>query len=525
MKRFYCLSGTLVLAALLVGLVLLVFPTLAAESIPDPLPVPTGGPLPPPSDYLLVLSVAPPDPAEIPSNLSRDQAVGYARDLIYRQAQPILDDLARLRAKGGITGFEVRPDLHGVMVTGATAQAIGELSRLQGVVAAMPYVDESPTCAVAAAQALPEQVLGMSRVAAGGSLRLRTTALAPQATDPSIDIYAPPGGYWSSISGKTTPNTSVTMRILRGWRVIATESTTSYSSGYYYFYPSWQSCPTRGYTWSLRPGDVVEVTAHGNTVSTVVARLSVWVDPETDTVAGRTDPDRSVEVLLYDKSSNPCAGNAYSKTVDPDGSGNFSADFTGQVNFDRKAYAAVYARDGNGNSTYAWFYAYRIAARFDGSSFEGYLKPEVNFTATLSRTGGIVSTYSGESDASGHYYGWFTDTIRSGDVIQVSGGGVNIEYDATDLDVTLDHTTDRATGTTGANRLVVAKFYKRTWGVVRTACSWGYDCAYGTADGSGAFTLTADDVDLARGDYAHVFVYDAEGNYQYALYRPVPAVV
>ncbi|MBN1812899.1 MAG: PPC domain-containing protein, partial [Anaerolineae bacterium] len=41
---------------------------------------------------------------------------------------------------------------------------------------------------------------------------------------------------------------------------------------------------------------------------------------------------------------------------------------------------------------------------------------------------------------------------------------------------------------------------------------------------AGAFTLDTQ-LDLARGDYADVYVYDAEGNYQYAYDRPVPAIV
>lgn len=527
MKQFYYLIGTVVLATFLVGLFLIFIPALAAEPAPTPLPVPTAGSPPSSADYLLVLPVIPPEPAEIPSGLSREQAAEYARSLTYRQAQPTLADLARLRAEGSIAGFQVRPDLHGVIVTGATMQAMETLSRLQGAAAVMPYADEPPACAVAAAQALPEQVLGMSRMAASSDPHLRATGLAPQATDPSINANVPPGSTgntWTYVWGQTTPNTSVTMRILRGGRVIATQSTSSYSGGYYSFYPSWQSCPTSGYNWSLRQGDVVEVTAHGNTVSTVVAYLRAWVDPVTNIVAGKTDPGRSVEVWLYDYSSDPCSGSGYNQIVGTDSGGNFTANFTDQVNFDRKAGTGVYARDANGNSTYYWFDAYRINAYFDGADFWGYLKPEVDFIATLSRTGSIVSTYSGKTDADDYYYGWFTDTIQAGDVIQVSGGGVSIQYTATGLDVALDPTTNQATGTTGPNRLVQAYFYKRDWGYMLTSCSWNSRCERSIADGSGHFALYAG-MDLVRGDYAYFYVYDAEGNYQYVGQRPIPAVV
>ena len=528
MKRRHYLVGVVVPAALFIIVFLALSPSsiLAARSVPtvsqsvgrDVFP-------PPPRDYLVALPVVLPDPAEVPPGLSLEQAVAYARGLTYRQARPIVAELRRLQAEGKIADFDVRPDLHGVAVKGATSDALEELSRRRGIAAVLPLEGEPPACAVAAAEALPEQVSGLSQMTAGPAQSLMAAPTAVRATDPSIDVYAPPRRTWTYVAGKTTSNTAVTMRILRGGRVIATQSTTSNSGGYYYFYPSWHSCPTRGYNWSLRPGDVVEVTAHGNTVSTVVAYLSAWVDPDANIVAGRTDTGRSVEVRLFSYKGDLCSGTTYTQTVGTDDGGNFSADFTGQVDFDRKSYAAVYARDGNGNSTYALFYAYRVTAEFDSGRFGGYLKPEVGFTATLSRGGSIVSTYSGRSDSRGYYYGWFTDTIRSGDIIQVSGGGVSMEYTVADLDVTLDPTTDRATGTTGAGRAVKAYFYKRTWwGYVRTGCSWNSDCASTTADGSGAFALTTG-LDLARGDAAYFYVYDTEGNYQYTWDRPVPAIV
>jgi hypothetical protein len=527
MKRVTYLISAAFLVALLAVVLLLALPTRAAQQTSPPPSAGTQPPPPtPPQDYLLALPIALPDPADIPAHLSPEAATEYARTLTERQAGPIQAELERLRAEGLIASFEVRPDLHGVVVTGATPQALEELSRLPQAAAVMPYVaDHPPACALAAAQALPEQVLGLSRATASAP-RLQAASLAPQATDPSINAYVPPGNtgnWWTYVWGRTTPTTTVTMRILRGGRVVATQSTTSYSDGWYSFYPSWQSCPTSGYNWSLRPGDVVEVTAHGNTVSTVIVDLRAWVDPVANTVAGRTAPGRSVEIWLEYPSSDLCSWNVVSKTVGTDGSGNFTANFG---DFDRKAYATVYARDANGNSTYYnYFYAYQISGYFNSSTFQGYLKPEVDFTATLSRSGSIISTYRGRSDATNYYWGWFTDTIRAGDVISVSGGGVNIQYTATSLSATLDPVNNRATGTTSAGRQVRASFYKRTGSYsLSTTCGWGYGCAGTTAGATGAFTLTTS-LDLVRGDYAYFYVYDPEGNYQYAGQCPVSAII
>jgi len=528
MKRVTYLISAAFLVALLAVVLLLALPTRAAQQTSPPPSAGTQPPPPtPPQDYLLALPIALPDPADIPAHLSPEAATEYARTLTERQAGPIQAELERLRAEGLIAGFEVRPDLHGVVVSGATPQALEELSRLPQVTAVMPYTaDHPPACALAAAQALPEQVLGLSRIAAGSAPRLQAAGLAPQATDPSIDAYVVPGSTgnsYSKVSGWTTANISVTMRILRGGRVIATQSTTSYSNGWYSFYSSWQSCPTSGYNWSLRPGDVVEVTAHGNTVSTVIVDLRAWVDPVANTVAGRTAPGRSVEIWLEYPSGDLCSWNVVSKTVGTDGSGNFTANFG---DFDRKAYATVYARDANGNSTYyVGFYAYHIAASFGHNTFWGYLKPEVDFTVTLRRGGNIISTSSGRSSAINSYYGLFTDTIQPGDVISVSGGGVDIQYIATTLNVMLNPVSDQAAGTTEANRRVQAYFYKKgQGGYLSTSCSSVSDCQIGIANSSGMFTLTTV-LDLVRGDYAEFYVYDDQGNYQFSGRLSLPAIV
>jgi len=480
------------------------------------------------SEYLIALPLLPPDSAAIPPGLSPEQAAEYAHNLTDRQARPLLAQLERLRAGGDIAGFEVRPDLHAIVVTGTTGRALEELARRPEVAAVMPYAaDKPPACAIATAQALSEQVLGLSRMA-DTLAASQTAALSPQTTDPSINLYVPPGGTsttWTYIWGQTTASIPVYLRILRGGRVIATQSTTSSSYGYYSFYPSWLGCYDLGYNWSLRPGDVVEVTAHDSTVSTVVADLRAWVDPETNIVAGRTEPGRSVEVNVCYPQSDPCLYWPCQSQITPtDGNGNFSADFSGLTDFDRRARAIIYAHDANGNSTYYYFYAYRLLAYFEDNDFWGYLKPEVDFTATLSRTGSIVATRSGRASAAGYYYGWFTQTIQPGDAVQVDGGGVSIHYIATGLDVTLDSAQDAAVGTTSAGRLVRVDFYKSTgdW-IVSTSCSWSRECRSAVADGSGAFFITTT-LDLVRGDGAYLYLYDAEGNCQYGR-RPVPAIV
>ncbi len=429
MKQHYFSIGAAMLAILIAAIFLLTLPTSAARPTSTlSQPTLTVFSSPPPADYLIALPVPPLDPAEIPPNLTPERAIAYAHSLTYRQAQPILAELKRLRAEGSIAGFEVRPDLHGVVMTGARARALEDLDRLQEAAAIVPYADEPPACAAAAAAALPEQILGLSRMATATASGLRTAGLASRSTDPSIDAYVPPGSTgstWTDVRGWTTPNTAVTLHILRGGLIIATRSTTSDSSGYYYFRPSWQQCPTSGYNWGLRPGDVVKVTAHGNTVSTVVAYLRSWVDPDEDTVAGRTDSGRSIEAhVCYPVGNDPChwVWSCQSQTVSTSPDGNFTADFTSQVNLDRRAYATVYARDANGNSTYAHFYPYSIIAYFNDNNSWGYLKLGGDL-AMLSRAGNVVSSYSGKSDTNSYYSRWFPEITQPSSVTSISGGG------------------------------------------------------------------------------------------------------
>jgi hypothetical protein len=513
-KKYLWIGTTILMAlALLIGIALFVNPVSAAYTTSSLMKTAP----PSPDTYIIALSTVLPE--QSPPNLTIKQATEHARGLTYHQAQPILAELRQLRAQGKITRWELRPDLHAVIVEANTDDVLESLSRQHDVAAVLPYEAgaEAPVCAVAAAQALPDQILGMSQIDI-------SPKLSPQATDPSIGLYASPGNTWTYIQGRTTYTaTQVAIRILRNGHTIAEGSTSSSSSGYYSFYPTWQQCPSYGYNWTLQPGDVVEVTVAGNTVSTVVAAISASVDPNADSVTGQTDPGRSTQVNLYAYDSDPCMSTRYSQTATIDEGGHFSVDFSGQVDFDGRAYSTIYARDANGNSTYATFYAHRIHNRFESSYIYGYLPPNVSFTAVLSRSGDISSTFRGQSGANGYYSAWFTDTVQPGDEIQVTGEVATLEYTATTLDMTVDHTTDQATGGTGVGRTVRAWFYKRTWGNIATACSYSSECASATANGSGDFALTTT-LDLARGDYVNASIYDAAGNYQYASDYPAPAI-
>jgi hypothetical protein len=522
MKRDQFWFGMLLFAAL-VAAILFAPATSLAQDVTTPLPDPEASLV---DTNLLVFAMDILDPESIPAGMSPEQSVAYAQQLTHEMAQPLLAKLQRMQAEGTVTNFVVRTDLHSFVITGVSEQGIDELSNLQQASTVIPYGDKAAACAGATARALSEQVFGLSQISIQQAQRRQVTAADRYATDPTIAIYAPFENVWTYISGQTASNTQVTLRVSRGGREIGTGSTTSDNDGSYRFFPSWEPCSTSGYSWTLRPGDVVEVTANGKTVSTVVANLSAWVDPVANTVAGMTDPGRSIEVALQLMSNSDCSDpKLYTQNASAAGNGHFSVNMGGQVDFNRRASAYVHARDANGNSTFAWYSAYRISTSLHSRHFSGYLKPNANFSVSLSRGGTVVSTYDGTSSADNYFYGEFDSELQPGDVIKVVSGEILIETTVAAANLTLDPVSDRMVGVTAPGHQVEARFYKNdsSWGIPST-CSSGYHCGVTTADANGDFEVAAN-LDLMRGDYAYFYTYDAEGNPQFSGQRYVPTIM
>jgi hypothetical protein len=476
------------------------------------------------NEYLIPIPLPQAETLNVPSDLTPERVAEYARGLAYQQARPILAELEQLRTQGRIVHFEVQPDLFAVVVEVASqADVSAALAHLPAANLIFSANKEMPGCISGAAQALKDQVAGLSQKPIQQD---RTTdMLTALSARLSIDIYAPPGSTWTYVTGTTTPVTSVSFRILRNGNVIAIGATMSGDSGDYSFYPTYQSCPVGGYSWTLQANDMVEVTTASQTVSTTVVTLSAWVDPVANEVGGVTAAGRSVEVSLSHYPNDSCTSIMYAQTAATNEAGAFSASFNSMVDFNRRASATVYARDTNGNSTFAPFYAYRIGAYFGYSSYWGYVKPSVTFAASLSRTGSIISTATGTSNVRGYYYGYFSYDIQAGDLISVTAGGVSMQYVATSLEnVVLSPTANQVTGTTGPNRRVAAWFYKMDWGgPVQTTCSYNDSCVSTISNGSGNFTLHAG-ITLVRGDYAYLSVFDNEGNFQSSDQFSVPAI-
>ncbi|MCS6774465.1 MAG: hypothetical protein NZ693_10205, partial [Thermoflexales bacterium] len=465
-----------------------------------------------PPDYLL--SFAPPDLSEIevPGGMSYDEAQALAEGLLASRFSPALDALSHLRQEGLIAGVEVHPELLAVIARGVTPSAVELLASVPGVAQVTPFVDStSAPCSAITLQALADQVHGLSQIASAAALDGVGIA-SLQSTPPKIHVRASDGSSgWSYFFGQAAPNTVVTMRILRAGATIATGSTTSDSAGGYGFYPSWQGsgCGSSGYTWSLQPGDVVEVTAGSQTVSTVVARLHAWADPSTDIVAGQTDPGRQVEIVL----SQPGSPNL-TQTVSAGSSGAFSANFSP---FDGRASARVAAFDANGHGTFCWISAYHVRVRrTSGGSFyvDGSLKPQVSYSLVITRSGSTLTSATGQTNEDGRFGSSLSSPLQPNDIVFVTGGGVTAQYAFAELsNLASNVSTGTVSGKTAAGREVrVCRAYSITYSDFNATCSFGSTCPSATANSSGAFAVTVSG--LLRGDRLEVTIFDSEGNRQ-----------
>jgi hypothetical protein len=435
-------------------------------------------------------------------------------------ARPLREILERLQREGRIEGFRLRPDLFAVEVLRPAPGALEALSLPAG--AALVEGPQALACLRQDAEALRAQ--WEARRARPAVERMGAAALSAQATNPSIDVYAPPDASYTYVTGRTDPNASVRMRIYRGGQLIVERWTYSSSDGDYSFYPMWlgSSCGGgSGYDWTLRPGDEVEVAVGDRAVRTVVAYVQAWADPQSDTVAGRTDPGRAVEAALRIPDASLCSWTPVTRTGAVDGAGNFSIRFP---DFDGQAQGFVYARDGNGNSTFVAVQAFHLEARVRGSSVSGFLRPDVDFTAAVWRGSAVVTQTVGRTGRSdGFFWWWFGFPLQSGDVISVTGGGVTLRLTAVDLRLSFDPAANRVSGVTAPNRRVRINFYKSTYYPVATACNYGSECRGVVSDAAGNFTATST-LDLVRGDGVDIRILDSEGNSQHAG-RYVPIII
>lgn len=478
---------------------------------------------PPLEQRLIILHVDMPDFSEFTKSLSPSEAGELAERLAFRQYLRLLPRLEEWKQSGIISDYEFRADLKSVLVEAQSIERFSRLYEEETVADILPLGKDGSACAINSTQEVAKQLERISKVAISLNSQVSVLSSDIQATNPSIDISWYEEDGWGAISGKTSPNTTVNLRIIRKGEQIVSKTTNSNGEGFYYFLPNYLGCPTNTYDFLLREGDIVEVSAGGKTVSTEVVGLRAWLDPVTNQVNGFTAPGRQIKVEIKQSNlQNPCEQTDLAPlTGTAAGNGQFIIS-TPDIN--RTAYAQILAMDSNGNGIYEEVDAFHILVYPSYSQVSFSIKPDASFTVLHRRGGNILSTQTGRSYSSGWAFVHVQDLFQAGDVVEINSDGANMQYTLAELsNVNINPNTDQISGVTAPGIRVAADVYKSNSSVIPTTCQFGYLCQSQTADGTGNFNIPAG-LDLARGDWVNIHLFDEQGNRQFMPEMYIPAI-
>jgi hypothetical protein len=485
-----------------------------AQSAQPPQTTANGGDAP----YLLLLPMPNIRQADLPGHLSPSQAKSFAEDLFIRQAQPLLGELSRLASSGLVSDVTLDPAEHAISLQINDQAALKQVQALAGSATLLPRSEVNRSCASKAAQALSQEVFALSRA---GALPQNTTGKIVINVDTPAQAEGLDG--YSIVEGSTTPNTAVSMRLLRGKDVVGTKTGTSDPQGLFTLYPDWQGggCgSSSSLSWVAIPGDVVEITAGGATVSTVVANLTAWADPQTNIVSGATDANRTVKVDMLTFATTACWEDPQHTILSQKAStGKFTIDFSKKADFNRRAWALVYSQDANGNSTYVEADAFYLSIYMELTAFGGVLKPLTPYSVTLKRAGKILSTVKGDkTDSQGYFTGIFDESVVSdfltGDVLDATDGTNTVSMTLSSLSGAIDPDTDQVSGSVSPGWVVFPKVnHQANWPTLNGCQADTSGCKSAAANSSGNYTVTyTGPFDILPGDSGSVQAFDPQGN-------------
>lgn len=329
-------------------------------------------------------------------------------------------------------------------------------------------------------------------------------------------------GPFSWVEGMAAPNTTVLLRILRGGSEIAHDSITSNSDGSYFFELTPVCCGATS-PWVLTAGDVIEVSAGGQTALTVATPFTAWLNPFTDQLEGSTLPGTQMTVTAYASQFMPdsCEPLSLERSAPVQADGSVVVSWEGVADIKNNASFAACAADASGNGPCFYAMAYHLAVWFprpDSGAVSCQTKPGSAFTLEVWRDGSRLSSLSGTATNTGGCDYHFSD-LKPGDVVRLTRVPTPLEYTIQPLTAALDYELNRLVGATTPGAAVMARFTERGYNysdgadVTLSSCGGANTCGSGQADASGSFRLGAG-YDVARGDYAFLTLYDKDGNSQ-----------
>lgn len=301
--------------------------------------------------------------------------------------------------------------------------------------------------------------------------------------DPYFRVY-PLGDF--IYGSEWTPNTLVTASVQgssigSGW---------SDSTGYVYI---------RSSSYDIKFGDTVVLTDGTYTRTHVVYFLEVTsVNQTTNVVSGKAEAN----AILSHVSARGTDGNWAYRYPPVDGSGNWSANFSGDVNITKGVYGWVGQRDEARSSTHIYWYVPdpMMTIYPEEDQVYGYDWP-ANTTITLSIG---TKTWMGTSsyDGSISFYSLSFD-ILTGQTVTMSGGGYSKAHTVRNLAVTtIDAVTDTVSGTSAGSAQIVV------W-----ACDYNCNQLTVTANSSGVWAANFTGlVDIDRGSSGAAAQYDPDGD-------------
>ncbi|MBK7218570.1 MAG: hypothetical protein IPH95_16310 [Candidatus Promineofilum sp.] len=193
-------------------------------------------------------------------------------------------------------------------------------------------------------------------------------------------------------------------------------------------------------------------------------------------------------------------------------SGHFQVSVGTSISLDRRAFGSVYVYDANGNATFTYpdTFAVTLETGYNGVWF--YAHRASSGTVRLTRNGQQIAQANFSTDATGFASVYFDDpSIVPGDVATVHDGLMTMSATLAPASFLLDAAQNRVQGMTTAGRRVQSNIYRRddSGGPVQTGCDYSFSCGMTTAAGNGSAGITAD-FDVRPGDYAYVYLYDAQ---------------
>lgn len=387
----------------------------------------------------------------VTQGMSPAQVLGAYRVHQGLQVNRIIALLLYLKDKGFVASFEPDFDNNGILVTTTGAEGVAALHSSPGL---FTTTEASPEALERSAEAF--------HAAMQASMKAARTRVSPAVG--TFWTWVALGDNW--ISGTVSPSTlvRVTLKDASG-NIVATARTVSDSDG------DWEtSFRNRQRIW---PGYTVIVKAGGMTKSIKVPRMTIFANRDTDVSSGKAVADKTVYVDLghYYPTASGWKSSWYGHNVGTDGGGNYSTDFTGDVNMYGDDWTSVIYCPNDNWCLQRGVSVPCVGVRLGHNEAWGRFDPITQVTVILKNSAGVEKARTVYlTDWWGYFWVEFYDgsgnpvMVRPGDMITVSGSG-SITGKPINLTAQADAGEDTVSGKAKPNRYVTAgvRHYTSEW--------------------------------------------------------------